>query len=137
MPVALCLLLLVIQIAINVLLSDNKYKCGCKCLEYNEANQCINNQCGLQYSTGTQVAFCPVPHPPQWPAFQQIGPSQFRAAQRSVFNSPDLPPASCRSSPQGCPVSLLYTAANRTSGDGKLYNPDIPYPSPLSGLTPS
>ena len=118
MPVALCVLLLAIQFAINALLSDSKYQCGCKCLEYDAANQCVNNQCGLQYSSGTQVAFCPVPQPPQWPAFQQIGPSPFRAVQNPVFNSPDLPPASCRTSPQGCPVIILYTAANRTLGDG-------------------
>jgi hypothetical protein len=40
--------------------------CPYTCLAYN------NRNCGLQFSVGTQVAFCDIPHPSAWPAIVQV-----------------------------------------------------------------
>jgi hypothetical protein len=40
--------------------------CPYTCLERNNSN------CGLQFSVGTQVAFCDMQHPSAWPAVIQV-----------------------------------------------------------------
>eukprot|EP00897_Mesotaenium_endlicherianum_P000652 jgi/Mesen1/10588/ME000085S09921 len=130
-PVVLCLMLAGLQAAINALLSDDKYKCGCKCFAYENngtSGKCVDKRCGLQYSDDTQAFFCAVPHPPELPAFLQVGKPQYRAvappgraAERNTGAAfSGLPAVSCRSSPGGCPATLLYTGSNKTLADGKL-----------------
>eukprot|EP00850_Spirogloea_muscicola_P003309 SM000013S26478 [mRNA] locus=s13:611469:617905:+ [translate_table: standard] len=110
-PIILCLVLAIIQAAINGLLSGSKYKarmmilhllsllprpsfslshslpqqcrCGCKCVEYDSSNpsKCIDKRCGLEYSDNDQVAYCGVPHPTEWPAVQQVAQPKYRAAE--------------------------------------------------------
>lgn len=62
----MCLLLAILQIAINSVFSADQYKCGC----YTFSNG--TKACGPQYSTTDQLPFCAIPDPPAWPAFLQV-----------------------------------------------------------------
>ncbi|MCO5597007.1 hypothetical protein L7F22_051079 [Adiantum nelumboides] len=108
-PFFLCLLLFGLQLGINAIFSASNYKCGCQCVPTNGTSGC-EEKCGLEYSSGTQAAFCPIESPAKWPAFLQVPAPQYRAVEKE---GSDLPAASCRDV-GSCPISFLYTAQNRS-----------------------
>lgn len=123
MPIVLCLLLFAIQVAINGLLNGPDFKCGCKCIEFDSNRKCLKkdpNVCGVEYSKDSQVAYCEVANPTKWPAFQQVPKPEYRAVGTAPTNFAGLPPSSCRDSPSGCPISVIYTGENKTLADCKV-----------------
>lgn len=113
-PVFLCILLVVIQTAINHLLSGSDFKCGCRVLPDPNGGP-AQKVCGLQYSNSDQAAWCGIPNPTPWPAVLQVPEPQNRAT-RSV-NFPDLPEdASCRALGT-CATTIPYTGSNKTAAD--------------------
>ncbi|KAL2613896.1 hypothetical protein R1flu_025588 [Riccia fluitans] len=84
-PILICLLLFGLQVGVNKLLDKPSFKCGCQ-------TETVNGQlvelCGLPYTTEpTQTQFCPVEHPPEWPALMQV-PNP-RRGQFSDSNFPE------------------------------------------------
>ncbi|CAI5987773.1 unnamed protein product [Closterium sp. NIES-64] len=135
LPAFMCLFLFLIQLLIaNVL--NARFKCGCGCpTEFkNPDGSCQPGKkvCGPQYTDKLgQIAFCEFPHPPAWPAFLQVPPENFRAADWGSGGG--LPPSSCRVRPANfsidqstsmegngtypCFNSVLYTGQNRRVAD--------------------
>ncbi|TVU09304.1 hypothetical protein EJB05_42767 [Eragrostis curvula] len=107
-PILICVLLVVLQNIINNELDKPKYKCGCVCVEVGVDGRCARKQCGIQYSTLDQVASCPIPSPPRWPALIQVPRADFRAVRSSTQPFSDLPDPSCRDS-WSCPATVLVT----------------------------
>ncbi|CAI5993150.1 unnamed protein product [Closterium sp. NIES-64] len=146
LPAFMCLFLFLIQLLIaNVL--NARFKCGCGCpTEFkNPDGSCQPGKkvCGPQYTDKLgQIAFCEFPHPPAWPAFLQVPPENFRAADWGSGGG--LPPSSCRVRPANfsidqstsmegngtypCFNSVLYTGQNRRVADsiGSKLIPDVP-----------
>ncbi|CAI5478439.1 unnamed protein product [Closterium sp. Yama58-4] len=122
MPILMCVLLKVLEIAINAILSGPDYRCGCICTAtgQNNTDSCPDpsqQTCGPQYSNNKQTAFCAVPNPYMYPAMVQVPTQYFRAVQTQQNNYPGLPDASCRSASnlnQSCPAIFLYTGQNQT-----------------------
>ncbi|XP_058110844.1 ABC transporter A family member 7 [Magnolia sinica] len=111
-PFLLCLLLLLMQNLINHELDKPKNRCGCTCIDRDGDGVC-ENVCGIEYSTLDQVATCPIPSPPEWPAFVQVPRPEYRAVRTDVSPFTDLPDESCRRT-QTCPVAILLTGGNRS-----------------------
>ncbi|CAI6001246.1 unnamed protein product [Closterium sp. NIES-64] len=122
MPILMCVLLKVLEIAINAILSGPDYRCGCICTAtgQNNTDSCPDpsqQTCGPQYSNNKQTAFCAVPNPYMYPAMVQVPTQYFRAVLTQQNNYPGLPDASCRSASnlnQSCPAIFLYTGQNQT-----------------------
>ncbi|KAI3925695.1 hypothetical protein MKW92_030795 [Papaver armeniacum] len=98
-PFVLCLLLVLIQVLVDIELNKDKFKCGCRCIDKGDGT--CENVCGIQFSSLTQVASCPIPNLPEW--LNDLTPFS------------DLPPESCRSTGSCKPV-FLVTGLNRTLG---------------------
>ncbi|CAI5486916.1 unnamed protein product [Closterium sp. Naga37s-1] len=122
MPILMCVLLKVLEIAINKILSGPDYSCGCICTAtgQNDTGSCPDpsqQTCGPQYSNNKQTAFCAVPSPYMYPAMVQVPTQYFRAVQTQQNNYLGLPEPSCRSAldiNQSCPAIFLYTGQNQT-----------------------
>ncbi|CAI5466132.1 unnamed protein product [Closterium sp. Yama58-4] len=122
MPILMCVLLKIIEIAINAILSGPDYRCGCVCTAtgQNNTGSCPDpsqQTCGPQYSNNKQTAFCAVPSPYMYPAMVQVPTQYYRAVQTQQNNYPGLPDPSCRSAAninQSCPAIFLYTGQNQT-----------------------
>ncbi|XP_026433915.1 ABC transporter A family member 7-like [Papaver somniferum] len=112
-PFVLCLLLVLIQVLVDIELNKDKFKCGCRCIDKGDGT--CENVCGIQYSTLTQVASCPIPNLPEWPALLQVPRPEFRAVRNDLTPFSDLPPESCRSTGSCKPV-FLVTGLNQTLG---------------------
>ncbi|BBN17972.1 protein MpABC85 [Marchantia polymorpha subsp. ruderalis] len=97
-PIAICILLFVFQRVINNVFDKADYKCGC-----DEAT----GVCGLQFSDGSQAAYCAVEHPPGWPGFVQVP----KPAYRAVVGGADV-------GSFGRPATILYTGRDRSIADG-------------------
>lgn len=113
-PIVLCLLLVVIQILFETQFKDST-ECGCGCIDTNGDGQC-ERTCGLQFSSLSQAANCPIPSPPEWPPLLQIPAPEYRAVRTSFLPSKDLPNASCRNS-GSCPATTLLTGSNQSLGE--------------------
>lgn len=110
-PIALCILLVVIQTAINNLLGDD-FKCGCT----EQPNPTPGGKpvqvCGIQYSSSDQAPFCGIANPTPWPAILQVPGPENRAT-----DLPDLPQnTSCRAD-GSCATTIPYTGTNKTTAD--------------------
>ncbi|KXZ54601.1 hypothetical protein GPECTOR_4g666 [Gonium pectorale] len=111
LPLVFCILLLVLQRLVNTQLgASDRYRCGCKCTEccdwlpaqdgsnasvwtcyqatddrpcspYARCSARDRTQCGAQYSTYSQIAFCDVRHPATWPAVLQVPLEEYRPQQ--------------------------------------------------------
>ncbi|XP_038985168.1 ABC transporter A family member 7-like isoform X2 [Phoenix dactylifera] len=114
-PVIICVLLSVLQWAINSELDSPKYKCGCRCVDTNGNGSC-ENVCGIQYSTSDQADSCAIPNPEEWPALLQVPRPEYRAAEVDFSTFTDLPNKSCRDA-QSCPAAVLLTGGNRSLVD--------------------
>uniref|UniRef100_A0A803N332 ABC transporter domain-containing protein n=1 Tax=Chenopodium quinoa TaxID=63459 RepID=A0A803N332_CHEQI len=125
-PVLLCVLLAVLQRAIDNELNKDKYKCGC-------AQVNGKTECGIQYSTLDQASSCPIPNPQKWPALLQLPDPLSRAVRTDGFTFPNLPSESCRRT-GNCPVTVLVTGTNRTLGQGMASN--LFPTSPLNSSNP-
>lgn len=119
-PIFLCVLLFLIQTAVNNLIANNE--CGCKCLQEDAVGNCVNKTCGIQYSTNSEAPYCPIDSPTEWPAFLQVPEGPYRAVQSPPTSYSDLPPPTCKDSEDGCPATILYTGANRTFADAVAGN---------------
>eukprot|EP00899_Mesostigma_viride_P019984 jgi/Mesvir1/27988/Mv20187-RA.1 len=118
-PLLLCILLVLMQKAIDNALDDPSNKCGCVCLPKGDPN--CRKVCGPQFSDTEQIFWCAIPHPVHYPALMQIPFAQYRApianytkclnAQGKVITDPLT----------GCPpASLLYTGGASQSLAGEL-----------------
>lgn len=116
-PIAICLLLLGLQLAINVIFQGSDFKCGCQCVAFTDGRQGCETKCGVEYSTESQASFCAIDQPPMWPAFLQIPAPSYRSVQQSNSDQNGLPPSSCRADGT-CPVTFLYTGSNRSFAEG-------------------
>ncbi|CAI5466644.1 unnamed protein product [Closterium sp. Yama58-4] len=153
LPAFMCIFLFLIQLLITNVLNA-RFKCGCGCpTEFkNPDGSCQPGKkvCGPQYTDKLgQIAFCEFPHPPAWPAFLQVPPENFRAADWGSGgglqgSGGGLPPSSCRVRPANfsadqstsmegngtypCFNSVLYTGQNRRIADsiGSKLIPDVP-----------
>ncbi|KAJ9677375.1 hypothetical protein PVL29_022384 [Vitis rotundifolia] len=112
-PILLCVLLVVIQNLVNNELDKAENKCGCISVP-NENGQ-TEKKCGIQYSTLDQVATCPIPSPPEWPALLQVPAPEYRAVRADFIQFTDLPDDSCRRT-GSCPATILFTGNNRSLG---------------------
>ncbi|KAK4766653.1 hypothetical protein SAY87_008295 [Trapa incisa] len=131
LPLILCLLLVLLQSWINTQLDKPENKCGCQCVDENGDGKC-EKKCGIEYSTLGQVASCPIPNPPKWPALLQVPAPQYRAVKTHSISFSDLPDESCRMT-RSCPATALFTGGNQSLG--KLLAGNM-LPSPFS-LNPS
>lgn len=111
-PFVLCILLVIIQSLVNMELDKPANRCGCSCVDRNGDGTC-ERVCGIEYSTLDQVITCPIPRPPEWPAFLQIPRPEYRAVRNDIYSSTDLPDDSCRST-QSCPATVYFTGANQS-----------------------
>lgn len=111
-PFVLCLLLVIIQVIVNHQLDKPKFRCGCTCIDTNRNGSC-EKKCGIDYSTLEQVATCPIPSPPEWPAFLQVPKPEYRATRTPFISYTDLPDESCRRTSL-CPVTFLFTGGNQS-----------------------
>ncbi|XP_068647444.1 ABC transporter A family member 7-like [Aristolochia californica] len=121
-PFVLCILLVIIQAVVNHDLRKAKNRCGCTCIDTNGDGSC-ETVCGIQYSTPDQVATCPIPNPPEWPAFLQIPLPEYRAVRADFIPSTDLPDESCKET-QSCPATVLLTGTNQSFAEnlvGRLF----------------
>ncbi|XP_068649279.1 ABC transporter A family member 7-like [Aristolochia californica] len=117
-PAVLCLVIVLIQAAIDNQLDNPKHHCGCKCIDTDGKGRC-QNVCGIEYSTAMQASSCPIPTPQQWPALLQVPAPQYRAVQTASHPFTGLPHSSCMNE-QSCPVTSLFTGMNRTVADGVI-----------------
>ncbi|KAG9449598.1 hypothetical protein H6P81_009563 [Aristolochia fimbriata] len=121
-PFVLCILLVIIQTIVNNELEKPENRCGCTCIDTNGDGSC-ETVCGIQYSTPDQVATCPIPSPPKWPAFLQIPRPEYRAVRTDVIPFTDLPVESCKET-HSCPATVLLTGSNRSYAEnlaGRLF----------------
>ncbi|KAM3316743.1 hypothetical protein ACQJBY_034716 [Aegilops geniculata] len=124
-PILLCVLLVVMQRIINREIGKPEYRCGCACVDAVRAadGSCRRSECGVQYSTQDQVATCPVPIPPRWPAVLQLPPPESRAVGTASQPLDGLPGPACRDT-RSCPAAFLVTGGNRSlaqSLSGQLF----------------
>ncbi|KAG9459218.1 hypothetical protein H6P81_003726 [Aristolochia fimbriata] len=135
-PALLCLVIVLIQAAINSELDSPQFRCGCKCMDNSTSTgygsreegkkyyYCQNVICGLEYSTAKQASSCPIPSPQQWPSLLQVPAPLFRAVakvEETNASLSGLPPASCRKKQTPhCPVTSLFTGMNRTLAQGVI-----------------
>ncbi|KAH7366061.1 hypothetical protein KP509_18G061500 [Ceratopteris richardii] len=137
-PFLLCLLLFVLQTAINTILSGSAFKCGCKCIPYANGTSGCEKKCGIEYSTQSQAQFCAIESPPTWPAFLQVPAPQYRAVGEAGSG---FPAAVCRNSGP-CSVTFPFTGNNRSFAEGmtsyffQVTNVNTSDPLLLSHLTP-
>ncbi|KAF5957628.1 hypothetical protein HYC85_004853 [Camellia sinensis] len=90
-PFLLCVLLVLVQSLINTELDKPKNKCGCACSNGKDICESNERVCGIQYSTLSQVATCPIPSPPEWPPLFQIPVlAGNMLSSSSTLNSSDL-----------------------------------------------
>ncbi|KAG0620187.1 hypothetical protein M758_4G196700 [Ceratodon purpureus] len=114
-PITLCILLVVIQVAVNSVFSGDDFKCGCKCVPNTNGTPGCTKVCGLQYSNDNQSPWCGVPSPAPWPAILQIPGQEYMAVQSSFAPEITQDP-SCRASGT-CRTTIPYTGTNRTVAD--------------------
>ncbi|CAL5374698.1 unnamed protein product [Camellia sinensis] len=114
-PFLLCVLLVLVQSLINTELDKPKNKCGCACSNGKDICESNERVCGIQYSTLSQVATCPIPSPPEWPPLFQIPGPKYRAAKTDFSSFTDLPAESCKNTGT-CPATILYTGNNQSFG---------------------
>ncbi|KAE8817675.1 ABC transporter A family member 7-like [Hordeum vulgare] len=122
-PILLCLLLVLLQGAIDREIDKPKYRCGCACVDAAADGGCRRTECGVQYSTLDQVASCPIPRPPRWPAVVQLPPPESRAAGTASQPFDGLPEQACRDT-GSCPAAFLVTGTNRSLAEslsGQLF----------------
>ncbi|GMP33511.1 hypothetical protein CsSME_00006799 [Camellia sinensis var. sinensis] len=115
-PFLLCVLLVLVQSLINTELDKPKNKCGCACSNGKDICESNERVCGIQYSTLSQVATCPIPSPPEWPPLFQIPGPKYRAAKTDFSSFTDLPAESCKNTGT-CPATILYTGNNQSFGE--------------------
>ena len=115
-PLVLCVLLVVIQAAINNLLSGSDFECGCKCVPNANGGGGCTKTCGIQYSDSNQAGYCAVPETPGWPAILQVPEPKFIAVKTTT--SPELQDPACRATGT-CAMTIFYTGSNRTTSDSK------------------
>ncbi|KAL3679377.1 hypothetical protein R1sor_022333 [Riccia sorocarpa] len=97
-PIIICLLLFILQRAIDGVFDKPKYRCGC---------DEVTGECGLQYSDEIQAVFCPIEHPPEWPGVMQVPRPAYRAdVQNGQFPSSQKP------------ATVLYTGSNQAIASG-------------------
>ncbi|CAI0399364.1 unnamed protein product [Linum tenue] len=119
-PFILCILLVLGQNLVNKQLDNEKYKCGCACVDTNGDGKC-EEVCGLQYSNSDQAASCPITNPPEWPAILQVPAPEYRAVKSSFIPFRDLPDESCRLT-GNCPATVLVTGNNQSLGESVAGN---------------
>ena len=107
------MLLVVIQNLVNNELDKAENKCGC--IYVTNENGQTEKKCGIEYSTLDQAVTCPIPSPPEWPAFLQVPAPEYRAVRANFFQFKDLPDDSCRRT-GSCPAAILFTGNNRSLG---------------------
>ncbi|KAI3837773.1 hypothetical protein MKX03_029028 [Papaver bracteatum] len=113
-PFILCLLLVVIQVIVDIELDKDELKCGCTCIDTNGNGTC-EKICGIEYSNLTQVVYCPISNPLEWPALLQVPRPEYRAVRNDLTPSTDLPHESCKRTGSCNPV-FLVTGLNQTLG---------------------
>ena len=110
----LCVILVVLQGAIDRERDKPKYRCGCACVDPGPAavgDACRRTECGVQFSTLDQVGSCPIPSPTPWPALVQV-PRIARVRGLPVATVREIVTAATERSPFGEPhVNVL--ALNR------------------------
>ncbi|KAE8661779.1 ABC transporter A family member 4 [Hibiscus syriacus] len=114
-PFFFCVLFVVLQSVLDNQLDTANRRCGCICVESDGNGGCQRRECGIQYSTTDQVAACPIPNPPKWPALLQIPGPNYRAVRTNSIMSADLQNESCRST-GSCPATSFFTGNNQTLG---------------------
>ncbi|KAI9181186.1 hypothetical protein LWI28_012282 [Acer negundo] len=97
-PIALCLLLVIIQTILDRVVK--------------EMNNTSENKCG---SGAVKAASCPVPNPQEWPPMLQIPEPDYRAVRTDFVKFSDLPYESCRRN-GSCPATVLLTGNNHSLG---------------------
>ncbi|KAM3405473.1 hypothetical protein ACQJBY_008138 [Aegilops geniculata] len=122
-PILLCVLLVLLQGAIDREIDKPKYRCGCACVDEADDGSCRRTECGVQHSTLDQVASCPIPTPPRWPALVQLPTPEARAISTASQPFDGLPGQTCRDA-GSCPAAFLVTGANRSLAEslsGQLF----------------
>ncbi|XP_037433265.1 ABC transporter A family member 7-like [Triticum dicoccoides] len=122
-PILVCVLLLLLQGAIDRRTNTSKYRCGCACVDTATDGSCRRTECGAQHSTLDQVTYCEILSPPRWPALIQVPRSQSRAVRTASQPFNRLPEPTCRVT-RSCPAAFLVTGSNRSlteSLSGELF----------------
>ncbi|KAK2441657.1 Phospholipid-transporting ATPase abca7 [Trifolium repens] len=114
-PFVLCILLLLLQNLLNKQFDKAKNKCGCICTK-TQGEQCLEKECGVQYSDVDQVGTCPITNPPEWPPLLQTPDPQYRAVRTDFLPFSDFPNPLCRNN-GSCPLTMLFTGTNQTFGE--------------------
>ncbi|GLU12342.1 hypothetical protein SLE2022_290270 [Rubroshorea leprosula] len=104
-PIFLCVLFVALQILVDNQLDKPNFRCGCS-----------GNVCGIEHSTLTQAAFCPILSPPEWPPLLQIPAPEFRAVRSNSLTSTDLPKKARRKT-GSCPATSFITGNNQLFGE--------------------
>lgn len=114
-PFILCVIIVLLQVLLDRVVSNSDdYKCGCNCVR-KSGSDCVEEKCGIEYSTPQQAQFCPIPRPPQWPPMLQVPAPEYRAVRNDFLTYPDLPNESCRID-GSCPATILLTGNNQSFG---------------------
>ncbi|KAL5975476.1 hypothetical protein ACLOJK_019798 [Asimina triloba] len=113
-------MILYIRILVNKELDKPKNRCGCTCIDRDGDGVC-EKVCGIEYSTLDQVATCPIPSPPAWPALLQVPRPEYRAVSTDFIASMDLPDESCKMT-QSCPAAVLLTGGNKSLAESLAGN---------------
>lgn len=115
-PFGLCILLVLLQNLLNNQFDKAKFKCGCICTN-TQGEQCLENQCGLQFSDFDQVGACPIANPIEWTPLLQIPDPRYRAVRTDFLPFSDFPNPLCRIN-GSCPLTMLFTGTNQSFGEG-------------------
>ncbi|PNX74986.1 ABC transporter A family member 7-like protein, partial [Trifolium pratense] len=114
-PFFLCILLALLQTLLNKQFDKASNKCGCICTK-TQGEQCLEKQCGVQYSDFDQVGTCPITNPPEWPPLLQTPDPQYRAVRTDFLPYSDFPNPLCRNN-GSCPLTMLFTGTNQSFGE--------------------
>ncbi|XP_058788356.1 ABC transporter A family member 7-like [Vicia villosa] len=114
-PFGLCILLVLLQNLLNNQFDKAKFKCGCICTN-TQGEQCLDNQCGVQFSDFDQVGACPIANPIEWTPLLQIPDPRYRAVRTDFLPFSDFPNPLCRTN-GSCPITMLFTGTNQSFGE--------------------
>ncbi|CAF2151909.1 unnamed protein product [Brassica rapa] len=121
-PFLLCVMLVALQIVFDTVVNNaDNNRCGCQCIVTNQNGNCLNETCGIEFSSSDQAFFCPISSPPRWPPLLQVPRPESRAVNTTFLPDMGLPDETCRRT-RTCPVTILFTGNNRSLGTSLFGN---------------
>ncbi|KAM7264294.1 hypothetical protein ACFE04_001977 [Oxalis oulophora] len=111
-PIAICLLLAIVQHVSDTIMAALPPKCECTCVDTIGDGKCDKVPACQETSIDPR---CPIPNPREWPPTLEVPFNAFRAVRSSDPLFIDLPNESCRLK-DSCPATSLFTGNNQSLG---------------------